>query len=105
MKETNMINVLIKDGNRTVNWDYYPDRTIGDILLENGFKPIPHTVNVKGLDFPCPRGELNTAIRLSDCPQEISPDGKQMRVVITLKSVPEKKPVVVKKVEDSEDAG
>ena len=98
MTETNMINVLIKDGNRTVNWDYYPDRTIWDILRENGFRPVPGTIKVGGV----PLTFDPSAHRLSGCPQEVSPDGKQMRVRITLKSQPEKKPVVKKKEEQAD---
>ena len=98
MTENNMINVIVKDGNRTVNWDYFPDKTIMEILEENGFKPVPGTMKVQGLCFPCHRGEVNPALRLSDCPQDITPDGKQMRVVITLKSQPEKKPEQKKEV-------
>lgn len=92
-EETNMINVLIKDGNRTVNWDCYPDRTIWDILKEFQFRPVIGSVKVGGEEIP--QGRIG-GMKLSDCCQEISPDGKQMRVVITLKSVPEKKPAVKK---------
>ena len=95
-----MINVLIKDGNRTVNWDYYPDKTIGDILQENGFKPIPGSVKVAGHQNFAPLANLQLW-KLSDFEQEVSPDGKQMRVVIKLKSIPEKKPAIKKGVADS----
>jgi len=96
MTENNMINVIVKDGNRTVNWDYFPDKGVLEIILENGFKPIAGTI--------CAGGELVGIgaclpdTPLSDCPQEVSPDGKQMRVVITLKSQPEKKPAARKEV-------
>ena len=97
MTENNMINVIVKDGNRTVNWDYFPDKTIAEILEENGFKPVPGTVRVVGHQKFAPLANLKLW-QLSDYDQEISPDGKQMRVVITLKSQPEKKPEQKKEV-------
>ena len=85
----NMINVLIKDGTRIVNWDYYPDKTVPEILKENDFKPVMNTVRVCGEDAMMPIRDM----RLSECPQVIAPDGKMMRVVITLESVrPKQKP-------------
>ena len=87
MTENEQINVLIKDGNRTVNWDYHPNKTVGAILEETEFRPLPGTVGVKGLDM---FGPQIGGLRLAECPQEIAPDGKQMRVVITLRSKPEK---------------
>jgi len=101
MNESELINVLIKDGNRTVNWDYHPNKTVGLILSENEFRPLPGTVGVKGLDT---LGQQLGALRLSECPQEITPDGKQMRVVITLKSKLEKT-LKERKKEESTDAG
>lgn len=94
-----MINVLIKDGNRTVNWDYSEDKTIEQILKDNDFRPVPGSIMINGylsLENPA-------AGRLADCPQIPAPDGKGMRVVITLKSQPEKKPEVKKKTEDRKD--
>ena len=87
MNENEMINVLITDGNRTVNWDYDPNKVIGAILEETGFRPLPGSVGVKGLDT---LGQQVGALRLSECPQEVAPDGKMMRVKITLRSKPEK---------------
>ena len=88
-----MINVLIKDGNRTVNWDYSEDKTIGEILKHNGFRPIPGAIMVGGyLSVVDP-----AAGRLADCPMSLAPESNHMmRVVITLKSQPEKKPAVKK---------
>jgi hypothetical protein len=84
----NMINVLIKDGNRTVNWDYSENKTVAEILKDNDFRPVPGSIMING----CLSVENPAAGRLTDCPQIPAPDGKGMRVVITLKSQPEKRP-------------
>lgn len=88
MTENEQINVLIKDGNRTVNWDYPPSKTIGTILAETGFHPVWGTVRVGGEEIEM----MNIGSRrLLNCPQEITPDRKMTRVVITLESIrPEK---------------
>ena len=92
-----MINVLIKNGNRTVNWDYSEDKTIEEILKHNDFRPVNGSIMVGGyLSVEDPK-----AGRLADCPQIPAPDGKGMRVVITLKSQPEKKPAIKKGAVDS----
>lgn len=92
-----MINVLIKDGNRTVNWDYNENKTIAETLKDNDFRPVPGSIMVGGyLSVEDPK-----AGRLADCPQIPAPDGKGMRVVITLKSQPEKKPAIKKGAVDS----
>ena len=94
-----MINVLIKDGNRTVNWDYSENKTVAEILKDNDFRAVPGSIMVGGyLSVEDP-----AAGKLADCPQIPAPDGKGMRVVITLKSQPEKKPEVKKKTEDRKD--
>ena len=97
MEGKNTINVLIKDGNRTVNWDYDEDKTIAEILKDNNFRPVPGSIMVGGyLSVENP-----AAGRLADCPQRLLPDGKGKRVVITLKSQPEKKPAIKKGAVDS----
>ena len=98
MIDTNMINVLISDGNRTVNWDYFPDKKVKEIIEQNGFRPIPWTIKIGGQEPP-----RDMILLLSDCPQEVSPDGQQMRVRITFKSVPEKKLNLKRKGADDED--
>ena len=92
-----MINVLIKDGNRTVNWDYSEDKTIEEILKHNDFRPVSGSIMING----CLSVENPAAGRLADCPQIPAPDGKGMLVVITLKSQPEKKPAIKKGAVDS----
>ena len=92
-----MINVLIKDGNRTVNWDYSENKTVAEILKDNDFRPVPGSIMVGGYLSV----EKPAAGRLADCPQIPAPDGKGMRVVITLKSQPEKKPAIKKGAVDS----
>lgn len=93
-----MINVLIKDGNRTVNWDYSEDKTIEEILKHNDFRPVNGSIMVGGyLSVEDPK-----AGRLADCPMRLAPKSKHMmRVVITLKSQPEKKPAIKKGAVDS----
>lgn len=94
-----MINVLIKDGNRTVNWDYSEDKTIAEILKDNDFRPVPGSIMVGGyLSVEDP-----TAGKLADCPMRLVPKSKHMmRVVITLKSQPEKRPVAKKEMGDAD---
>lgn len=93
-----MINVLIKDGNRTVNWDYSENKTVAEILKENDFHPVSGSIMVGGyLSVEDPK-----AGRLADCPQRLLPDGKGKRVVITLKSQPEKKPAAKEEVGDAD---
>ena len=93
-----MINVLIKDGNRTVNLDYSENKTVAEILKDNDFRPVPGSIMVGGyLSVEDPK-----AGRLADCPQRLLPDGKGKRVVITLKSQPEKRPAVKKEVGDAD---
>ena len=92
-----MINVLIKDGNRTVNWDYSDNKTVLEILKENDFRPVSGSILING----CLSVENPAAGRLADCPQIPAPDGNGMRVVITLKSQPEKKSEIKKGAVDS----
>lgn len=92
-----MINVLVKDGNRTVNWDYNENKTVSEILKDNDFRPVPGSIMING----CLSVENPAAGRLADYPQIPAPDGKGMRVVITLKSQPEKKPAIKKGAVDS----
>ena len=44
---------------------------------------------------------LSMTFPLADCPQTPAPDGKGMRVTITLRSQPEKKPAIKKGAVDS----
>ena len=87
-----MINVLIKDGNRTVNWDYSENKTVAEILKDNDIRPVPGSIMINW----CLSVRNPAAWRLAECPQIPAPDGKGMRVVITLKSQPEKKPAIKK---------
>lgn len=41
-------NVVIKDGNRTVNLDFKADRSVRDILQERGFEWEPGSVKICG---------------------------------------------------------
>ena len=99
------INVVITDSIRKINWDYAPDVTVGQVVRGWKFKPIAGTVRAGEMDC----GVDLDAVKLSECPQEVTPDGKQMRVRITMETPkPKKKPVVVKEnqslVEEEEEA-
>ena len=99
------INVVITDSIRKVNWDYAPDVTVGQVVRGWKFPPIHGTVRAGEMDC----GVDRDAVKLSDCPQEVTPDGKQMSVRITMETPkPKKKPVVVKEnqslVEEEEEA-
>ena len=52
--------VVIKDGNRTVGWDYHDDTTIRTVLANKYFTWEPNTVRVNGKDVP--DAELDTEI-------------------------------------------
>ena len=41
-------NVVIKDGNRTVNWDFKADSSVREILQDRGFEWEPGSVKVCG---------------------------------------------------------
>ena len=45
-------NVVIKDGNRTVNWDFKADSSLREILQEHGFEWEPGSVKVCGTSVP-----------------------------------------------------
>ena len=80
----NLINVLIKDGDRIINWDFLANTNLAYILGRFAFKPVPGSVTAGGQQIPDDRLNKTT---LAQCTQEIAPTGEQMRVVITLKSV------------------
>lgn len=44
--------VLIKDGNRILNWDFKADSSVRDILQEHGFEWEPGSVKVCGTSVP-----------------------------------------------------
>ena len=44
--------VVIKDGNRTVNWDFRADMSVRDVLQESGFEWEPGSVKVCGTSVP-----------------------------------------------------
>lgn len=44
--------VVIKDGNRTVGWDYYSDTTVKTVLQNKFFVWEPDTVKVNGKSVP-----------------------------------------------------
>lgn len=44
-----LVNVVIKDGNRIVNWDFAPSETIESVLKRWGFQWEPNSVVVCGL--------------------------------------------------------
>lgn len=91
-----IINVLIKDGERTVNWDFPQNQTLKYVLGRFRFEPIRGTLKVGGKEILNPEG-----VYLSDCPMEIiNCDGEpKLRVRVTLESVKKQaKKTVTKKV-------
>lgn len=51
--ENNWITVIIKDGNRVVNWEFSPETTLGDVLMkwEKGYHPVQSVV-AHGAEIP-----------------------------------------------------
>ena len=91
--------MIVKDAVRIVNWDYEPETQIEYIINQLQFKPIPGTVRAGDMEVR----DLS-AVRLCDCPMERTPDGKQMRVRITMETVkPKKKPVSAPQTKEVKD--
>lgn len=61
-KEIPMVNVLIKDGNRTVSWDHLPKENVSYVLKSHGFKPS----NLIAINFKAFTGELGN-MKVCDC--------------------------------------
>ena len=80
-----IINVMIKDGQRTVNWDFPDNTNIAYVLGRFKFKPVPGSIKACGVDVPNP-----SLVQLKDCVMEMNPsgthDGVKKRVRITLTS-------------------
>ncbi|MBR0161917.1 MAG: hypothetical protein IJQ02_11640 [Oscillospiraceae bacterium] len=55
------INVMIMDGNRTVNWDFLTGKSVRNILEMWNFAWVPGTVRVNG--SPVPEKELDTGLK------------------------------------------
>ena len=90
-KEITMVNVLIKDGNRTVSWVHPITESVGHVLKSHEFKPVENSVFI---NMKQAVGNLNV-LKLSDCGTMVY---KQIsRVFIILKSQTEE----VKKADDS----
>jgi len=77
------VNVLIKDGNRTISWEHALDESIGYVLDSHELKPKKDTVKVNLVDC---KDLYNT--RLQDCCKVVYKGIE--RVVITLESRKEK---------------
>lgn len=96
--QSKLVEVLISDGNRKVNWMHPVDESIAGILQDHLFKPVANSVRVMDganwKEIPEPE-----RVTLGDC-QTIREHGVS-RVRIELKSVPEKK---VKKTADVRNA-
>ena len=52
MSRETIKNVLIKDGNRTVNWDFPVDSSIRDALQLWRFEWAPDSVRINGKPYP-----------------------------------------------------
>ena len=66
--------VVIKDGNRTVAWDYYGDTSIRKILGNRFFAWEPNTVRVNGT--PLKDDELDTRL------DAFSKDGAKVKITM-----------------------
>ena len=77
--------MIIKDGKRTVNWDFPDNTNIAYALGRFKFKPVPGSIKACGVDVPNP-----SLVQLKDCVMEMNPssthDGVKKRVRITLTS-------------------
>lgn len=49
MREEKMVNVIMKDGNRIVNWDFDPNETVRSVITRWNFAWEPNTVRVCGV--------------------------------------------------------
>lgn len=61
-KEIPMVNVLIKDGNRTVSWDHPCKESVDYVLRMHGFK----SENLVAINFKPFSGDLGK-MKLNDC--------------------------------------
>ena len=77
--------MIIKDGQRTVNWDFPDNTNIAYVLGRFRFNPVPGSIKACGVDVPNP-----SLVQLKDCVMEMNPrgihDGVNRRVRITLMS-------------------
>ena len=48
MRDEKLVNVIMKDGNRTVNWDFTGSTTVRECLQRWNFEWEPNTVHVCG---------------------------------------------------------
>lgn len=77
--------MIIKGGQRTVNWDFPDNTNIAYVLGRFKFKPVPGSIKACGVDVPNP-----SLVQLKDCVMEMNPmgthNGVNRRVRITLTS-------------------
>lgn len=101
--------MIIKDGQRTVNWDFPDNTNIAYVLGRFKFKPVPGSIKACGVDVLCP-----SEMQLKDCVMEINPTGthdgvkKRVRITLTSAKTETKQSKVVhfsafKELEDSDD--
>ena len=84
-----IVNVLIKDGNRIVNWDFSDKDTVLEILKRWNFKWVPDSARICGMPIP---EEL-----LSETVQHFVEASKQFnlykdKLVVEIEGIPEKPP-------------
>lgn len=65
----NKIYVVIKDGNRTVGWDYHDDTTIRTVLANKYFTWEPNTVRVNGKEVPDEKLDTTLGEYADGCPK------------------------------------
>ena len=76
-----LVNVLLSDGNRKINWDYWSDTTLQYIFKAHKVVPVMGTVRVGGVEIDT-NVPLNK-IKLSECPSENAPgmtNAKRVRI-------------------------
>ena len=82
-------NVLVKDGNRTVNWDFNVNSTVRQVLQKFRWVWRPNTIKVNGK--PLKNNQLDISLADLICGKDGTKPKNNERVTITLIAPPEQK--------------
>ena len=82
-------NVLVKDGNRTVNWDFNVNSTVRQVLQKFRWVWRPNTIKVNGK--PLKNNQLDISLADLICGKDGTAPKNNERVTITLIAPPEPK--------------
>ena len=82
-------NVLVKDGNRTVNWDFNVNSTVRQVLQKFRWVWRPNTIKVNGK--PLKNNQLDISLVDLICGKDGTKPKNNERVTITLIAPPEQK--------------